>query len=66
MVHVPTATMVTVVPLTVHLVTSTDENVTAKPELAVAEIVNGGSFVLLVDSASKVMVCDVPVEILSR
>jgi hypothetical protein len=57
MVHVPAATIVTVDPETVQTAVVAELNVTASPEVAVAETVNGGLPKALFASAPKVIVC---------
>ena len=56
MVHVPTATRVTVVPDIVQMVVVSDLKLTASPELAVALTVNGAVPNVLLRSGPKVMV----------
>ena len=55
-VQVPEPTMVTVVPETVHTLVVSELKTTARPELAVADTVNGGSPKLFPPSAGKVIV----------
>lgn len=56
-VQVPTVTSVTVDAETVQTLVVVEVNVTAKPEEAVAETVNGDAPNDLPDSAANVMVC---------
>ena len=56
MVHVPVATSVTVVPLTVHFVGVVVENVTVSDDVAVALRRNGASASVLGASAPNVIV----------
>src|SRR4051794_7628446 len=56
MVHVPTATIVTVEPDTVQTVVVVELNVTARPEEAVALTLNAGSPYVLPASAPNVIV----------
>lgn len=58
-VHVPAATIVTVVPLTVHVGTVRLEKVTVRPEDAVADTVNGALPNVLLLNAANVIVCAV-------
>src|SRR5688500_1328119 len=53
MVHVPAAMSVMVLPETVHVASVSEENVTARPEVAVAETPNGGSVTTLDGSGAK-------------
>jgi hypothetical protein len=56
MVQPPAPTIVTVVPETVQTLVVDDVNVTVRPELAVADTVNGGSPKFLPPSAPKLIV----------
>ncbi len=56
-VHVPVVTRVTLVPLTVHTLVVSDENVTVRPEDAVAETVTGDCTSVVLPIAGKVIVC---------
>lgn len=56
-VHMPAVTKVTVVPDTVQTIAEPLENVTANPELEVAEIVNGLALNGCAPGLLKVMVC---------
>jgi hypothetical protein len=55
-VQVPADTSVTVVPETVQTGVVLEVNVTVRPELAVADTVNGGSLAFLFGSAAKLIV----------
>src|SRR5436190_2075035 len=55
-VHVPVATNVTVVPLTVHFVGVVVEKVTSRPEVDDALTLNGASASVLLDNAPNVIV----------
>jgi hypothetical protein len=62
MVHVPVETRVTVFPETVQMLGVVDEKLSAKPELAVAGIGNGGATKVWFASAPKAIVCGSRVE----
>jgi hypothetical protein len=55
--HAPTATIVTVVPETVHTGIVFEANVTASPELALAEIGNAAAPNATLPRALNVIVC---------
>ena len=65
MVHVPAATTVTVLPLTVQMVVVVEVNVTGSPDDAVALIVNGATPSVTLAIAGNVMVCVAPEEIVT-
>ena len=56
MVHVPAATSVTVLPLTVHTAGVSDEKLTGSPDDAIALTVNGAAPKVLALSAPKLIV----------
>ena len=56
--HVPPATSVSVVPLTVHTDEVVDAIVTARPELELADSAGGAVPIVWLAIAAKVIVCD--------
>jgi hypothetical protein len=56
--HVPTATIVTVLPDTVQTDAVVEVKLTGKPELAVAVIANGATPSVTLLNAANVIVCD--------
>lgn len=65
-VHVPAATSVTVVPLTVHTEGVAVANCKGRPELAVAERVSGASPIVWLAGAAKLMDCAAGVTVTVR
>ena len=57
MAHRPAATSVTVLPETVQVAVVVEAKLTARPEDAVAETVNGGVLIGWFDKGAKLMVC---------